>query len=406
MKYARNFARIVSGLVFIFSGLSKGVDPMGSMYKFIDYFTAFGLDSLNNIALILGVILCTAEFIIGFAVLTGIRIKEASWGLLLFMILFTPLTLVLAINNPVSDCGCFGDAIHLTNWQTFFKNIIILGFVVLVFVERKKYSNLTDKTSEWTVVAISTIVFLIFVRLNYSYLPFIDFRPYHEGTNITKSMTIPENAPVDEYEVSLIYEKDGETQEFTLENYPSDSSWVFVDQKSTLVKKGYIPPIHDFSLTSIYGEDLTDIILSDPGYTLLMVSTVISEAPEGSIEKGIEMGTSMQDDGFNFYILTSSSIDDLLLFNNNRIFLSGDETTLKTIIRSNPGLLLLQNGVILKKWSYNSIPEPEKIIDKLDVYVSRQDTSANLRLILLMSLVASLSYVLTLILKKLKQNKL
>ena len=142
-------ARIFAGLVFIFSGLSKGVDPMGSMYKFIDYFTAFGLDSLNNLALVLGIILCTAEFIIGFAILTGIRIKEASWGLLIFMAGFTPLTLILAINNPVSDCGCFGDAIHLTNWQTFYKNILILLIVLIVFFERGKFKTISGKFTEW-----------------------------------------------------------------------------------------------------------------------------------------------------------------------------------------------------------------------------------------------------------------
>ncbi len=402
MRSIRNIARIVSGLVFIFSGLSKGVDPMGSMYKFIDYFTAFGLDSLNNLALILGIALCTAEFIIGFAILTGIRMKEASWGLLLFMIGFTPLTLILAINNPVSDCGCFGDAIHLTNWQTFFKNLVILVFVVIVFIERKKYDNLSKAGTEWIIVGISTIVFVIFIQLNYRYLPFIDFRPYHIGTNINESMIIPEDAPVDEYDVILIYEKDGNQQEFTLDNYPSDSSWVFVDQMSTLVKKGYIPPIHDFSLTSIYGEDLTDIILNDPTYTLLMVSVILSEAPQGSVESFIELGTEIQDAGFNFYILTSSTTDDLLAYNNNQMFLSGDETTIKTIIRSNPGLLLLQNGVILKKWSYNSMPEAEEIINKLDKYEKRIDSSAGLRLILLILLIASASYITTLILRKTK----
>jgi uncharacterized membrane protein YphA (DoxX/SURF4 family) len=138
MKSARNIARIFSGLVFIFSGLSKGVDPMGSMYKFIDYFTAFGLDSLNNMALILGIALCTAEFLIGFAILTGIRIKQSSWGLLLFMLVFTPLTLVLAINNPVSDCGCFGDAIHFTPWQSFIKDMVLMVFVLPVFLYRKE----------------------------------------------------------------------------------------------------------------------------------------------------------------------------------------------------------------------------------------------------------------------------
>lgn len=405
MKSIRNIARVVSGLVFIFSGLSKGVDPMGSMYKFIDYFTAFGLESFNNLALILGIILCTAEFVIGFAILSGVRIKEASWGLLLFMVGFTPLTLILAINNPVSDCGCFGDAIHLTNWQTFFKNIIILVFVLTVFFERKKYTELSGPKSEWIIIAASTLIFIIFIQLNYRYLPFIDFRPYSVGTDINESMIIPDDAQMDEYKVVLIYEKDGLTEEFTLENYPSDTSWVFVDQQSTLLKKGYVPPIHDFSLSSIYGEDLTDIILDDPGYTLLMVSTILDNAPEGAIEKGIELGTGMQESGFNFYIITSSTTDDLLMYNNNDLFLSGDETTLKTIIRSNPGLILISNGLILKKWAYHSMPDSEDIINKLDKFEKRTGTNAMLRLILLMALTWALSYTTAIYLSRKKTHQ-
>ena len=137
MNILRTISRYFTGLVFIFSGLVKGIDPMGSMYKFIDYFTAFQLDALEPLAYILGILLCTAEFIIGFSIFTGIRIRIAAWGMLIFMIGFTPLTLVLAISNPVADCGCFGDAIHLSNWQTFYKNIILSVFTIIVFIERK-----------------------------------------------------------------------------------------------------------------------------------------------------------------------------------------------------------------------------------------------------------------------------
>jgi len=400
MKSLRKIASLISGLVFIFSGLSKGVDPMGSMYKFVDYFTAFGLEAFNGLALILGIILCTAEFVIGFAILTGIRINLASWGLLIFMVIFTPLTLLLAINNPVSDCGCFGDAIHLSNWQTFFKNLVILFFVLIVFIQRKEFREVTDQRAEYITIGLSALAFLVFVQLNYRYLPYIDFRPYKTGTDISESMTIPDGAPIDEYEVLLIYEKDGVQEEFTIDNYPSDSSWVFIDQKSTLVKKGYVPPINDFNLSSIYGDDLTDIILDDPGYTLIMISKLLAEAPDGAIDKGIELGRELQHAGFNFYILTSSSTDDMLAYNMNELFLSGDETTIKTIIRSNPGMLLLSDGVIIKKWSCYSIPESDKILDKLDKYEKNMDTSAGLRLFLLMALVASLSFITSIYLRK------
>ena len=185
MKIIAHTGRIIAGIVFIFSGLSKGVDPEGSMYKFIDYFTAFGLDSFSNLALVLGIMLSCAEFVIGVAALSGIRMKAAAWGLLLFMAGFTPLTLILAINNPVSDCGCFGDAIHLTNWQTFFKNLCILIFVVPVFIYRKKFAAPGKVVHEWLAIVAVSILFMIFSILNLYYLPIIDFRPYAEGENIT-----------------------------------------------------------------------------------------------------------------------------------------------------------------------------------------------------------------------------
>jgi len=266
-------SRYISGLVFIFSGLVKGIDPMGSMYKFIDYFTAFHLDALEPLAYLLGVILCTSEVIIGFAILTGIRMRLAAWGLLIFMLGFTPLTLYLAIGNPVADCGCFGDAIHLTNWQTFYKNIIISVFVIMVFVNRKKYKTLSSASIEWTAIIIITAAFILFTQYNYRHLPLVDFRPYKTGTNIPENMIIPEGAPTDEYETTLIYEKDGEQKEFFLDNYPSDdTTWAFIDSKTKLIKAGYKPPIYDFSLITPEGQDLTDIILSDTGFNSLRLN--------------------------------------------------------------------------------------------------------------------------------------
>ncbi|HKL66862.1 MAG TPA: BT_3928 family protein, partial [Bacteroidales bacterium] len=246
MTGIKQVSRYISGLVFIFSGLVKGIDPMGSMYKFIDYFTAFNMDALEPLAYVLGIILCTSEFIIGFAIITGIRMRIASWGLLLFMSGFTPLTLILAISNPVADCGCFGDAIHLTNWQTFYKNIVILVFAIIVFINRKSYRVISKPVTEWLVIAAMTVLFVLFTGYNRKHLPVVDFRPYKIGTDIREDMRIPEGAPADQFETTLIYEKNGEEKEFTLENYPADdTTWTFVDSETKLVKKGYTPPIHD-----------------------------------------------------------------------------------------------------------------------------------------------------------------
>jgi len=406
MIIIRNLSRYISGFVFIFSGLVKGIDPMGSMYKFVDYFTAFHLDALQPLAYALGVILCTAEFIIGFAILTGIRIKPAAWGLLIFMAGFTPLTLFLALDNPVSDCGCFGDAIHLTNWQTFFKNIIISVFVVIVFLNRRKYRSVSGAPREWTALIIVTITFILFVQYNYRHLPVVDFRPYNTGANIPEQMRMPDDAQADEYETTLIYEKNGKQEEFTLENYPADdTSWTFVDSRSRLVKKGYEPPIHDFSLVTPEGQDLTDIILSDKGYSFLMLSIKFSEADRTLIEKGIKAGLRCREEGISFYILTASSpfmIDD---FEEDLNIFYVDETTMKTIIRANPGFMVLKEGTIGAKWAGRDLPPEDELPSIIKDSYPVERRNGTIRLAYIMAGILLISYLSNFILRKLEKNK-
>ncbi|MCD4769545.1 MAG: DoxX family protein [Bacteroidales bacterium] len=401
IKQLRTISRIIAGLVFIFSGISKGIDPLGSMYKFIDYFTAFGFNSVEELSFFLGIVLCGAEFLIGFAILTNIRVREASWGLLIFMAGFTPLTLYLSIANPVEDCGCFGDAIHLTNWQTFYKNIFISIFVLIVFIERKKYRIIAPLKTEWFTLLLTGIVFILFVSYNYKYLPIVDFRPYKTGTNIMEDMTYPDNAPVDEYEVLLIYMKDGEKKEFTLENYPSDdTSWVFTDQKSTLISRGYTPPIYDFSLVDQYGVDLTIPILNDPGITILMMSTKLSDATSNNLEQGFETGFESLAAGINFYIVTSSSPDDISRYENGLTFLSVDETTLKTIVRANPGYLLLNKGVVIKKWSASTLPDKDNFIGVIENEIDKKRVNEGIKFALVMLVTIFISLTLNIMLKR------
>lgn len=392
MKKFIRIAQIISGLLFIFSGLSKAVDPLGSMYKFIDYFTAFGLDSLNGLALVLSIVMSITEFLIGFAVLSGIRIRPAAWGLLLFMLGFTPFTLVLAISNPVSDCGCFGDAIHLSNWQTFFKNIIILAFVIPVFIARKKSPRITLPSLEWFALSIITALTVLLVLSSLKNLPIVDFRPYAIGENIYDNMLVPEGEAMDEYETLLIYEKDGLEKEFTLENYPTDSLWTFVDQKTKLINKGYTPPIHDFSLVNIMGEDYTDMILADPGYTMLMISMRLDEAESELLEKGIAYGEELTGSGISFYLLTSTSVDESTFYGHDLTVLSGDETMLKTIVRDNPGYLLIKGGTILMKWSSAKLPEPETIVNNLENYENRNHLNIYLKLLIMLGVIVLIAF--------------
>jgi len=346
------------GSVFIFSGFVKAIDPLGSAYKFSDYFQAFHIDFLKYLSLPLAILLCTAEFITGLSVFTGLRQKQGITGVFLLMIFFTPLTLILALTNPVSDCGCFGDAIHLSNWQTFGKNILLLILILVLLTGRKYAISIFAPRTEWLILVFITIWFLIFSFYNLRYLPVIDFLPYKTGTNIAEKMKIPEGAPADQYVTTFIYEKDGSQKEFSINNYPAnDTSWKFIKQKSLLLKKGYVPPIHDFSVVTLEKEDITYRVLNDSGYTVLMISKKLKETDTRHLTKGFELGSYCYTNGINFYILTSSGSEEIKNAGNGLTFCNTDETALKTMIRSNPGYVLIKNGTIIGKWSWANLPK-------------------------------------------------
>jgi hypothetical protein len=366
MKILRTISRVIIGLVFIFSGVVKAIDPLGSAYKFHDYFHAFNLGFLNVLSLGLAIILCTAEFLSGFSVLTGFKFRTGMLGIFILLLIFTPVTFILALTNPVSDCGCFGDAVHLSNWQTFGKNLILFALFFVLYSGRENIKNIFSSARQWTIIAISTILFVVFCLYNLRYLPVIDFLPYKTGVKIAEKMVIPEGVPADQYQTTFVYEKNGEKKEFNLTNYPaSDTTWKFIDQKSVLIKKGYTPPIHDFILTSLNGEDITQKILDFQGYTLLMITKKLSEAGQKYLTAGFNLGKFCSDKGINFYVLTSSGKDEAGSYNNGITFCSVDETTLKTMIRANPGYILLRDGKILKKWSWANVPKQEWFEDQI-----------------------------------------
>jgi hypothetical protein len=366
MKILRIISRIIIGLVFVFSGLVKAIDPLGSAYKFHDYFLAFNLGFLNSLCLILAIILCTAEFISGFSVLTGLRQKTGILGVLILLAIFTPVTFILALTNPVSDCGCFGDAIHLTNWQTFGKNIVLFSLLIVLFKGRNQIKKLFSQTTEWIMISIVIILFILFSLANLKYLPVIDFLPYKTGVKIADKMVVPEGVHVDEYRTTFIYEKNGVKKDFDLNNYPAnDSTWKFVDQKSVLIKRGYKPPIHDFVIGSVNGEDLTQQILNFRGYTVFMISKKLEEAGKNHLSEGFRIGNYCKTNGINFYILTSSGTEEVKSYENGLTFCSADETTLKTMVRANPGYILLKDGTILGKWSWANIPDETWFSKKL-----------------------------------------
>lgn len=360
MNIIRYLSRIVIGLAFLFSGTVKAIDPLGSAYKFQDYFQAFNAGFLKNLSLPMAVLLCTIEFLAGFSVLTGFRQKTGIRTIMVLMLIFTPLTLILALTNPVSDCGCFGDAVHLTNWQTFWKNVILLTAAIVLYGGIKQVKQPLKASKEWIIVAATGILFILFSLYNLSFLPVIDFLPYKTGTRIADKMVIPDGAPTDIYETTFIYEKEGNRKEFTLKDYPAnDTSWKFIDQKSILVREGFKPPIHDFSITGQDGEEKTQQVLTNPGFTLLMVTKKLEEACKNKLEEGFELGRYCAGIGIDFMILTASGSEESESYGNGLEFCSTDETTLKTMVRSNPGYILLKNGIIEGKWSHAGCPDKQ-----------------------------------------------
>lgn len=306
----------------------------------------------------------------GVYLLFGIRRKLSTVLILLVMLVMTPLTLYLALKNPVSDCGCFGDAWILTNWETFWKNVFLLIAAISVFKWGNRIVRFVSEKSQW-LVAVYTLVFIVGVSAYcLYYLPIFDFRPYKIGTNIPQAMSIPEGAKQSVYESVFILEKDGVRKEFTLADYP-DSTWTFVDSRTIVKEKGYEPAIHDFSIMNIAdGEDITEQVLEDKGYTFLLIAHRMSEADDSNIDLINEIYDYSVENGYGFYCLTSSLEEDIEQWKDKTgaeyPFCLTDDITLKTIIRSNPGLLLLKDGTVYRKWSDNNLPDEYVLTDKLD----------------------------------------
>lgn len=365
---AVNVSRLLLAVTFVFSGLVKVVDPRGTQYKFDDYFQAFGWSEWipGFLPLWLAVLLAVFEFCIGIYLFFGIRRRTTSWFFLLFMSVMTPLTFYLALADPVSDCGCFGDAVSLTNWETFGKNVVLLGLSVLVFRYRRLMVRFVFERNQWMISLYS--IFFAFVLAGFCiyYLPVFDFRPYHIGVNLPRAMVVPEGEEEPEYLTTFVLEKDGVKKEFTTEDYPEDTAWHFVESRTVLVKEGYVPPVHDFSImTWPDGEDITEQVLSDKGYTFLLISPYLEFADDSNIDRINELYDYCGEHGYAFYCLTASG-DDVIgrwqdLTGADYPFGITDEITLKTIVRSNPGLVLLKEGTVYNKWSCNNLPKEEDL---------------------------------------------
>ena len=398
-----NICRLLLAITFIFSGFVKAIDPLGSQYKIGDYLTALGMAGKipEWVQLILSISLSGAEFTLGILLLLAIRRRLVSKLAFVLMLGMTLITLWLTISNPIQDCGCFGDAIHLTNSQTFIKNLVLLVASIVVMRLPLYQVRFISKTNQWIATYFTMIFIVIVSLLSLYHLPLFDFRQYYIGQNILKGMQIPKGAKQTKYKTTFICTKNGVQKEFNENNYPyNDSTWIFVDTKQEVIEKGYEPPIHDFSITDEKtGEDLTEQILNKDGYTFLLVSPMLEVAQDrnfGDIEGIYEYA---KENGYAFYGLTASTDKGIKHWRDitgaEYPFYVTDGTTLKTMIRSNPGLLLLYKGTIINKWNHNDIPKVAELNAPLNLLtIGHEPESSTWKKILTMIL----CYVLPLIL--------
>ena len=395
-----NVCRFVLAATFIFSGYVKAIDPLGTLYKLKDYAAAMSLNGLLPDWVLVGVAIALGalEFALGVFMLFAVRRHVVSRIMLAFMTAMTVLTLWIFVADPVKDCGCFGDALKLTNGETLLKNIVLIACAALVAWRPADMARFISRSNQW-IVRYYTVAYIVITSVYCLYtLPIFDFRPYHVGTNIKQGMEIPEGAEQPEFESTFLLRKNGETREFTLDNYP-DSTWEYVDTRTVQTKKGYEPPIHDFALTSCdTGEDITEQVLTKKGYTFLLVSPRLAVADDSNFGDIDQIYEYAEENGADFYCVTASANDEIERWRDltgaEYRFCNADETTLKTMIRSNPGLMLLKDGTIIGKWSHNTLPQTDDLtapLQQLTIGKAQNDSTTKRLIIVLLTFFLPLS---------------
>jgi len=357
MRILRIISRLIVGTVFIFSGFVKGLDPMGTMFKIEDYFIAYGTEWAMPLALTITILLCTAEFVIGVLLILNVRIKIVTWLLLIIMSGFTIMTFFDALYNPVPDCGCFGDALILTNWQTFYKNVVLMFFVLIIlFTGKLSRPGLSLKTQNIIALCV-VILFAGFSVYSYNRIPILDFREWKVGSDMApddagKSLTY------------LIYSNSetGEQKEFLSNELPWQDSvwmsqWEFVDIR---IDDSGVIKSHELQIIDAEGNDQTEVFLENPDYQFLLTVFDLDKSNKKALSKASLLFEEVDKNGYSFIMLTNALQDDIENFRKefqvDFDIYNADDIVLKTMIRSNPGLMLLKDGKIINKWHYHSLP--------------------------------------------------
>lgn len=377
MKAISVLFRLLFGAVFIFSGFVKAVDPWGTAYKIEDYLSAFSMSGLAEalpwLPIAAAVILCSMEFMLGVLMFFGFYRKPIRWAALVFMVFFTVLTLIDALTNRVSDCGCFGDAVKLTNWQTFWKNIVLDALLAGIFVCDRKVSFAPSRVNSKVLTTVFSVLILGFAIYSSVYEPVIDFRPWKIGNKMI--------AVGDEVTPPLsfaTYQNNAtkEVREFATEDlmveYQKDpdfaSKWTFVDSRventNTVMAEG-------FSLQALgLDEDETADIMSDTSSDLYMITAYdLTKSKDKGVRRALAFANKALESGARAIIVTASSEANCATFvekykATNILFYSADDKAIKTILRSNPGIIKIRMGRVADKWSWRSLPNPEEYFSK------------------------------------------
>lgn len=349
MNVLQNICRIIAGIVFLLSGFLKALDPVGGALKIEEYLRAFHLQFFDFVSLPAAIILCCAEFVTGIAFLKGMKMRLFSSLALILISFFTLLTLYSAIFNPVEDCGCFGEAFHLSNWETFFKNIILFAAVLLVYIRRKTFFPIALPLWELVYTLCYTAFIFFITVLAIIYLPKIDFTPYKAGTDL---LEVLENPPERVYETVFVYSKEGESREFTIDNLP-DSTWSYLSSETKLISGGdEHGQITDFVLKDASENYVAKELLSTDSPIFFIIVHNAGNIGNGECRKIMRLAQIAAENGAELYIISGDGkqlpLDIPMLYT--------DYKTALSLNRSNGGLVYMKRGLIVNKWSKFDYP--------------------------------------------------
>lgn len=363
MKYLVGFARIFVGVLFIISGLIKLNDPVGFSFKLEEYFSqaVLHLPFFEPYALAISIIVVIVEVLLGVMLLVGFRPKFTVWSLLAMIMFFTFLTFYSAFFNKVTDCGCFGDAIKLTPWESFTKDVALLVLILILLKGLRHIKPLFSTRLNWAIVGMATLLCVLFCYQVLHHLPSVDFRPYKIGANITEGMIVPEDAPKPIQEFAWKFNVNGEEKVYVTDGGYPDVKGEFVGVETKVIQEGYEPPIHDFTIEKD-GVDFTESMLAEP--KLVMVIAYDLAKSELQVFENVKVHTDeAQKKGYKVIGMSASGEGESSAigkeYDLNFDFYFTDMTTLKTIVRSNPAILVLEKGTILQKKHYNDFGELE-----------------------------------------------